>query len=1142
MRAFIFPLRLALALFGGIVLSKLMPGVVRAEQFVPTACDTPAVICPHSSPGSWEWEEADRVLMPVHSEADLGRWLPIALGQAETDGPSRVPRKFTYPEPASEYEAAIRDSELGGPDSLPSSPEGLATATAAIPQQDQGPQSGGDVPTPEAFDDVAISAQLDDHQYLDEADYDGFEATPSGEMVSEETSADAQGPGQAPDGDFPYPVIEEDPLRGSSLDASQLCQAQHQTNLAPDSSTQEFLEDSGEGWDRGETVAPESAENQSAADGFTHAEHATGGITPEEWSLEVTGGEALTESKGFSGSPPQVEEATEVEEWQWYDFRGFGGEETAAEEFSDSAVVQELPSTSDTAAVPAPVPEAYDPWCYYGYHLDDIFATVPPVTHEATPSQLREEPDLTGAGGAEASPLAETEDTSNWTLESARPWAEMDLEASEEADRTEGPRQSAVPAPSSESTWPNSGAVSYENPTSDHSTVELEVWDEQESWEDYGEWDELNIQASPAPEQGWSNPSAEEAETSLRDSEVEAEAEPSDIGMTGDPTGEPVIISEPQMECPLSGPGDEAVYQAPADISSKYYYHYEVYQSGPAEERGIPADPEVSGDESEAWVDEAEASELPEGEFPDDQPAEIGESLDDSAGIQSEAEPLSQSEPNTGIPAYRYEYWQYRDPMPEGTGDWKDEPSPWNTSPEHYALPSSLEEAAEPSQPYGLLEDDLYWQNRALSSPRAAEDGNFNAPTEPVQEPSHADFDAASRAQEVDPRASEYPTPQSEAGEPAVSSDLSVPAHWANPELWLDEESLGWLKAPHQEGPAPPAETPSQTAGHSGEPAGEATPEPEAGTADSAEGGGEARNEAQPQVSEDLFHSESSWQVAALREQYARLALGATAINPPDPIEREQPELTPRADSTPRLPVPTGIVLFATQPEKLLTPADFEVLRYTRLLAQRSAAEARAYFDGYLSTLGWHAFDLAGRLRSWQGQNWPTADAGLTTASLLLGVCRLVERGELGVDEAGRVLEQSLAGQSAEWSEALLAAIAEPADTPLSVAGTDLPLYEGKTAGESTSDFRDAPAAAETTHASSPIPSADNPPPAQSTKLGQILNAGVRYVSWATVRQAEELVRTCNSLFTSWLGSFDVRRLEAALAELARRMVSESPR
>ncbi len=106
---------------------------------------------------------------------------------------------------------------------------------------------------------------------------------------------------------------------------------------------------------------------------------------------------------------------------------------------------------------------------------------------------------------------------------------------------------------------------------------------------------------------------------------------------------------------------------------------------------------------------------------------------------------------------------------------------------------------------------------------------------------------------------------------------------------------------------------------------------------------------------------------------------------------------------------PQGLSLFAPNPLDLLTESDREVLEHLRVLQREgSVTIAGTYLEEYLSTMGWHVFELANRAEEVLRTSRAMLARDPKVVVALLATCRLVERGELGVGEAARVLEQTL--------------------------------------------------------------------------------------------------------------------------------------
>ena len=113
----------------------------------------------------------------------------------------------------------------------------------------------------------------------------------------------------------------------------------------------------------------------------------------------------------------------------------------------------------------------------------------------------------------------------------------------------------------------------------------------------------------------------------------------------------------------------------------------------------------------------------------------------------------------------------------------------------------------------------------------------------------------------------------------------------------------------------------------------------------------------------------------------------------------------------------SGLELFAWHPADLLIPPDQEILRTLETLCEEPSGVRRATFNDYLEGLGMEAIDFASRFEDITGVEVLGLADDLPGAAAFLGSFRLVEQGELGMDEAVDLLEQSLERLSVEWIE-----------------------------------------------------------------------------------------------------------------------------
>jgi len=113
----------------------------------------------------------------------------------------------------------------------------------------------------------------------------------------------------------------------------------------------------------------------------------------------------------------------------------------------------------------------------------------------------------------------------------------------------------------------------------------------------------------------------------------------------------------------------------------------------------------------------------------------------------------------------------------------------------------------------------------------------------------------------------------------------------------------------------------------------------------------------------------------------------------------------------------SGLELFAWQPTDLLLSADQEVLRMLETLCEEPSGVRRATLNDYLEALGWEAIDFASRFEDVTGIEVLGLADDLPGAAAFFGVLRLMEQGELGMDEAVDLLRRSLGSLSIDWIE-----------------------------------------------------------------------------------------------------------------------------
>jgi hypothetical protein len=133
----------------------------------------------------------------------------------------------------------------------------------------------------------------------------------------------------------------------------------------------------------------------------------------------------------------------------------------------------------------------------------------------------------------------------------------------------------------------------------------------------------------------------------------------------------------------------------------------------------------------------------------------------------------------------------------------------------------------------------------------------------------------------------------------------------------------------------------------------------------------------------------------------------------------------------------SGLELFAWRPGELLLSPDQEILKTLETLCEEPSGVRRSTLNDYLEALGWEAISFASRFEDVTGIEVLSLADDLPGAAAFLGAFRLLERGELGMDEAVDLLRRSLQNLTLEWIQGVNEITAnayttwEPADSGL---------------------------------------------------------------------------------------------------------------
>ena len=1021
MRAFILPLRLALAVFGTVALTKLMPGVVRAEDI---GCPSfpPPVVQQAEVPAAGSWraisEEYDHIFMPIHEERDLERWLEHSLPQDKSQTSRQSRTTFTYPEPISGYEDALGwwERHLSGTQS----PKRLDLGGAE--DEDESAQILEEIPEEDYYT----------YEYWEFTGSQRQSFTSSG-GAELECSAD----------DYPVPVIEEDPqpawenefscppeaAREDSAMLEDPCEFEMGSAQEEDFCTQE--EAYTQEWDPYESAEADSwCEEEYEAWNFEEA--MKDGVGPaEDFAEETSTGQpgldaAIVEE---TGGVVLLEEPADT--WRWYDFRNtvceltesvvYPGVESSGDVTQPGPQSTSYPNEDFSETLTDFLPEVYDPWCYYGYRV-----------HEIT-----ENLDISRSTRQDTSPLA---------------FAEYP-EREEAHDQPTADNGAMVYGGSEEFADPTPFGESPVNPEWTTSPVF--------DWDTSLDFDSTTQEPGAKTEQGSEGNSGETTTPSEANSKPESSweflGEPWYYRSPWDypgPTSEEhwgAVESEPV--CTQS---DSAVREKlfettiPEEAGSKYYYHYgryeeqaEVFEKPGEQGLGEDAVTEGLANLGGETLDGLNGMGDLLGEVPEEQ-----ESLTVNEGQEvTNIFPVSPSEANcqpeqseSGY-SYEYEYWPYRE----------DESS---LEFEGCSLPSTQTDSPEAVEDFpgdqGLAEDDLYWYHSSPNEessvgetaqesapagdwctkfeefPAAEVFPNHEEVTPSITLPNVPDSPVFVPDETVEEVSEEegypvWPTEGPLGGGEDVGCDLDLECDTLEADVYRDEPGetqeipaeadMDWYGLEEEE---------SCPMSHS------SAPEDSGVDLSYGEESQESGSSSEEADAEDLFWSESSWQIAVLREQYGRTmglypASNSEATSPgfAEHVERSSEPLTEQSTWRQEVLYRNGISLFAEHPADLLSSSDWEILEHLSSLQRHDLTAAATCLDEYLNTIGWHVYELTYRVEASRGISRVALARDLVAVSLLLATCRLVEKGELGIEEAGRLLEQSLQCVPEAWAAAI---------------------------------------------------------------------------------------------------------------------------
>ena len=113
----------------------------------------------------------------------------------------------------------------------------------------------------------------------------------------------------------------------------------------------------------------------------------------------------------------------------------------------------------------------------------------------------------------------------------------------------------------------------------------------------------------------------------------------------------------------------------------------------------------------------------------------------------------------------------------------------------------------------------------------------------------------------------------------------------------------------------------------------------------------------------------------------------------------------------------SGIELFRWGPDELLAGEDQKLLRILETMCEEPSSRRRATLNDYLQGLGMEAVAFSRRFEEVTGIDAAGLADDVPGAAALLGSYRLIERGELGMEEGVDLLRRSLKDLSPDWIE-----------------------------------------------------------------------------------------------------------------------------
>ena len=179
----------------------------------------------------------------------------------------------------------------------------------------------------------------------------------------------------------------------------------------------------------------------------------------------------------------------------------------------------------------------------------------------------------------------------------------------------------------------------------------------------------------------------------------------------------------------------------------------------------------------------------------------------------------------------------------------------------------------------------------------------------------------------------------------------------------------------------------------------------------------DARMDPSEELAQDDYWTEYGYEYSYPETKYGSAGATEEESDIESRLEGEPGEPTYAMEECPEEDLPCGVELFAWHPEELLSHQDQEILKTLERLSEDPSGVRRATLNEYLEELGSDAVEFAGRFEDFSGIDVLGLADDLPGTAAFLASFRLLQRGELGIDETVDVLRHSLDNLSLKWIE-----------------------------------------------------------------------------------------------------------------------------